>query len=156
MYKPNGDLALPTDFKKTFPSLVILPVAEGTVWEQSPINPNPTKMHQLALEVRLETLNNQSAPVLQSLLNVALALQRDGQTAEASKYYYKASLLSQHLFGATSSLSGACATSYLGTAGRSLISSEPEAASRTEKMLKVLLEASRLQYGGNSEDFVKY
>lgn len=156
MYKPNGDLALSIDFKKAFPSLVILPIAEGTVWEGSPINPDPTEMHKLALEIRLETLNNQSAPVLQSLLNDALVLQRSAHHTEARRYLYQASLLSQTLFGASSSLSRACATSYLNTSGRSYTTGEPDGASRTEKILKVLLEASRSQYGGNIEDFIKY
>ena len=156
MFKPNGDLALAPDFKKAFPSLVILPIAEGTVWEGNPINPGPTEMHRLALEVRLETLNNQSAPVLQSLLNVALVLQRNAHPTEASRYFYQASLLSQTLFGASSSLSRACAISYLDTVGRSHTTGESDAASRTEKMLRILLEASRLQYGGNSEDFIKH
>lgn len=157
MYRPNGDLALPTDFKKAFPTLVILPIAEGTVWDgSSPVSPDPIQMHKLALEVRLETLNNQSAPVLQSLLNVAQILQRSPHPAEASRYFYQASLLSQTLLGASSSISRTCSMSYLATEGSTYEIGNSHRVSRTEKILKLLLESSRLQYGSNSEDFIKY
>ena len=76
LYKASGgEIALPAEFKKTFPSMVIVPVAEGIVWDSSFITPNPVEMHKLALQVRREVLNEQSEPVLQSLINVALSVQ---------------------------------------------------------------------------------
>ena len=156
MYKANSDLALPTEFKKSFPSVVILAVVEGIVWEPSSINPSPIEMHILALKIRREALNDQSLSVLQSIINIALTLQRTSDQEEASGYFYQASLLSQTLLGMSSTITSACATLYLASAGPITGIGRSEAANRKERMLKVLLETSSHQYGRRSEQFIKY
>ena len=65
--KDNGDLVLSPESKKSFPSTVALPIAEGAIWEASPFGLDLAKMHTLALQIRRGILDS-SSPASKYLL----------------------------------------------------------------------------------------
>ena len=156
MYKAGEDIALPSDFKRNFPSSVYLAIVEGKEWETSFITPQPYEMHTTALRVRRESLGDEALPVLQSLVNVATKLQLDGDRPGASMYFYQASVLSQKLLGLSNAVTSGCASSYINCAGSSASGASKDIASRMGEILKILLEASKHQCGSKSDHVVKY
>ncbi|KAL8823618.1 MAG: hypothetical protein Q9191_005696 [Dirinaria sp. TL-2023a] len=156
LYKEGEDITLPADFKKSFSNSVYLAVVEGKVWEISFLTPQPHEMHTTALQVRREALGDEALPVLQSLVNVATALQSNGDRSGASTYFYQASVLSQKLLGLSSALTSGCASSYINCAGSYARGASRNTVSRTGKMLKLLLEASKHQCGSKSDHVIKY
>lgn len=156
MYKHNGELALPTEFKKSFPDAVTLSVAEGVVWEPSFAGLDLVEKHILALRIRRAALDDKSPAVLQSLLNTALVLQRKGNKAEAGKYFYQATLISQNVPSLSSTITSTCAAEYLANAEQTAEKGGPETAHFKEQMLKILIEASSQGSGSNSEQRIKY
>jgi len=180
MYKTNGELALSTEFKKNFPVAVTLPVAEGVVWEPSFAGLDPVEKHMLALRIRRAALDDKSPAVLQSLLNTALVLQRKGE-AEAGKYFYQASLISQNVLSLSHTITSTCAVQFLASAEQTAAeqtaaeqtAAEQTAAEQTageqtaskgrsdtahfkEQMLKTLIEASSQEHGSKSEQRMQY
>ena len=156
MYKLNGELALPTEFKKSFPVAVTLSVAEGVVWEPSFAGLDPIEKHTLALRIRRAALDDKSPALLQSLLNTALVLQRKGDKAEAGKYFYQATLISQNVLSLSSTITSTCAAEYLASAEQTAEKGGSETAHFKEQMLKTLIEASGQEHGSNSEQRIKY
>lgn len=156
MYKANGELALSTEFKRSFPTTVTLPVAEGVVSQSCFAGLDPVDNHMLALRIRRAALHDKSPAVLQSLLNTALVLQRKADKPEAGKYFYQASLLSQDVLGMSSNITSTCATQYLASVDQTADRGRSEVAVFKEQMLKTLIEASRQEHGSKSEQCIKY
>lgn len=156
MYKINGELALPTEFKKSFPDAVALSIAEGVFWEPSFVGLDLSEKHILALRIRRAALDDKSPAVLQSLLNTALVLQRTGNKAEAGKYFYQATLISQNVLSSSTAITSTCAAEYLASAEQTAEKGGSETAHFKEQMLKSLIEASSQEYGSNSEQRIKY
>lgn len=155
MFKTEGTLALPSEFKKNFPNSVLLATVEGWEWMTSFVYPDPLQMHTTALQVRRETVGGEAMSVLQSLINIATASQRQNDWAEASNYFYRASNLSRTILGMSSSVTSGCASLCMECARSSTGEHGVNVTSRTAEMLAVLLESSMHQCGPKSDHVIK-
>ncbi|MGI4814088.1 MAG: tetratricopeptide repeat protein, partial [Janthinobacterium lividum] len=149
-------LDLPLEFSTVFPASTLFSILERMCWMTQTLMPDTTVMHSLALRIRREVFGDKHESVLQSLINLATAHMGLSQEAEASVYFFQASILSQDVFGKSSIITSTCADFYLSCTEPIPDGTSDDVLTCRQDMLKILIEACKSQCGKNSEDVSKY
>lgn len=144
----NGEYEITEEFRTCFSDSVLFAKIERRCWEAQYSIMEALKMHKTALNLRkivLTDANDESAIVVQCLINVASIYEKTSQAVEASSYYYQAYKLSS-IFGSQNSIAVSCAELYLTCTESTTTTKRTEIATRREEMLLVVIAHARQQH----------
>lgn len=147
---------LTPEMNNAFPSSTLLSLLERSCWDKQALMSGVNKMHILALKLRQNALGEKQQCVLQSLINVAHSFQALSASAEASKFYYQASLISQAVFGKANKLAVACAVAAVDSSLNIQSKGHSEHVTRQEEMIKFVIDSEKQTNGASNTAITKY
>lgn len=156
MYDVNGSHKPTPEFSKLFPDSVAFALMEWTCWELQSTITEAVDMHLLALSVR-RSLKKDHASVLQCLMIVATTYEKLSIYAEASKFYYQASKMSQLVISKYSSLTTLMAHAYLKCTASMKVTERNEIANHKEELILLIIETEEHHHHGTvTKEIISY
>lgn len=152
-FAPTGSAApkFPEEFKKAFPSSPTLPVLEWICWDDQYPGSQEVDLHSLVGRVRTDIFTQNHPAVMQSYINTAAYYVPMGNDREATKSYYYATTIGQHILSPGNPVTVECGNRFLTLSSQMTSTTRTEIMTQRETILQVLITAYERQFGATSE-----
>jgi hypothetical protein len=141
MHEPTVQHKLTQGFRAVFPHTTMLPIIEGSCYFHQSTYQDAIDHHLLTLSIRRMIIGDNSEPVLQTLLNLAVLKEITLKTEEVNEYYYEAWKISYTLKITT--IATACAHRYIERTSSVKITTKSTTAVRRSEMLEYIITIYR-------------
>lgn len=152
-FAPTGSAVpkIPEDLKKVFPSSPAFPVLEWICWDDQYPGSQEVELHTLVGRVRTEIFTQNHPSVMQSYINTAAYYEPMGNDREATKSYYYATTIGQHVLSPSNPVTIECGNRFLTLSSQMTSTTRTEIMTQRETILQVLITAYERQFGATSE-----
>ena len=152
-FAPTGNAApkIPEELKKAFPSSTMFPILEWICWDDQFPGSQEVDLHALVGRVRTEIFTQNHPTVMQSYINTAAYYVPMGNDREATKSYYYATTIGQHILGHSNPVTIECGNRFLMLSSQMTSTTRTEIMTQRETILQILITAYEKQFGTTSE-----
>ena len=155
-YRTKGELQLSDDFKAIFPSTTQLTMLEWACWGSETSRFEIIETHELALRVRESIFSDKHVCVLQSLIVCGNVWRETTETTEAAGYFFRASVIGQHILNKYHMVIAACTTTFLTITETMTMTTRTELVNRKEEMLTYIIEMYKYQHSETHDLVIRY
>lgn len=156
LYKAEGSLALPKDFKSVFPKSIGFITLEAGAWRHQYSTRETLNLLTLAYRVRHAVFGEHHACVLQSALICALFCDTAAsRPIDAVEWYFKASKIGCVVLGQQAELVNTCCTTILRLSASLISKTRTTTTTYREQTLIVLISVYKHRYGESSTEVIE-
>lgn len=156
LYKAQGDLNLPQEFKSVFPDSIGFVSLEAGAWLHQPFPHEALEFFMEGYRVRHAIFGEHHACVLQSAITCALFCEKTmSRPIEAIEWYFRASKIGRVVLGQQAELVTTCCTTILRLSASFVSKTRTTTMTYREETLILLVSVYKHRYGETSEEVIE-